>query len=89
MRTPVPAVLSVQSLIDLRGDGLDLSSQFVLDSIKVVSILEGNHVDSETEMSETARSADSVEVSFRVLGEVEVDDHIDRLDIDTSGEEIR
>lgn len=29
-----------------------------------------------------------MQVSFSVLGEVEVDDHIDGLDIDSSGEKI-
>lgn len=29
-----------------------------------------------------------MEVSLSVLGEVEVDDHVDSLDVDTSGEEI-
>ena len=39
-------------------------------------------------MSETTRSTDSVEICLGILWEVEVDDHIDGLNIDTSSEEI-
>lgn len=40
-------------------------------------------------MTITAATTDTMEIRLRVLGEVKVDDNIDRLDIDTSREEIR
>lgn len=40
-------------------------------------------------MSETSRSSDSVQVGLSHLGEVEVDDNVDGLDVDTSGEQVR
>jgi hypothetical protein len=39
-------------------------------------------------MSETATSTDSMEISFCVFGEIEIDDNVDGLDVDTTGEEI-
>ena len=39
-------------------------------------------------MSEASRSADSVQVGLGDLGEVEVDDHVDGLDVDAPGEEV-
>ena len=40
-------------------------------------------------MTITAGSTDTVQVGLGVLGEVEVDNNVDGLDVDTSGEEIR
>lgn len=39
-------------------------------------------------MTESSGSADSVQVGLGHLWEVEVDDNVDGLDVDTSGEEI-
>lgn len=40
-------------------------------------------------MTKTSRTSDSVQVRFAIFWEVEVDDNIDRLNVDTSCEEIR
>ena len=40
-------------------------------------------------MTESSRSADSMQVGLGVPGEVEVDDHVDRQDVDTTSEDIR
>ena len=40
-------------------------------------------------MSESTGTSDAVKVCFRVLGEIKVNDDIDRLNIDTTGEEVR
>jgi hypothetical protein len=39
-------------------------------------------------MSKAAGSTDSVKIGLRVLGEIKVDDDVDSLDVDTSGEQI-
>lgn len=46
-------------------------------------------INSESEMTKSSGSTDSVEVCLGVLGHVEVDDHVNGKDIDTSGENIR
>ena len=40
-------------------------------------------------MTEASRSADSVQVCFGHLWEIEVDDHVDGLDVNASGEQVR
>ena len=40
-------------------------------------------------MSETATSTNSMEISFCVFREIEIDDNVDCLDVDTASEEIR
>lgn len=39
-------------------------------------------------MSETTRTTNTMQIRLSVLGEVEVDDDIDRLDIDTTGQQV-
>lgn len=40
-------------------------------------------------MSKSAGSSDAVKVGFSILGEVEVDNNVDCLDINTTSQEIR
>jgi len=40
-------------------------------------------------MSKASGTTNSVKVGLRVLGEIKVDDDIDSLNVDTSGEQIR
>ena len=58
------------------GDGLDLCAQLLLDAVQVVPVLVGHKIDAQTKVAKTARSPDSVEVGFGVLGEVKVDHDI-------------
>ena len=51
---------------------------------EVVLIVVGHKVDGDTQVAESTRSANSVQVSLSVLREIEVDDHVHRLDVDTS-----
>jgi len=47
--------------------------QFVFDGEEIVLVVLSNEVDGETEMAETARASDSVQVGLGKLGKVEVD----------------
>ena len=76
----------VKGTIDMLGDGGNLRPELLFDAVKVKTILVRDQVDGETQMTESAGTTDTVKVSFRVLGEIEVDDDIDRLNIDTAGE---
>ena len=79
----------VQTLVDLLWDGLNLSAEFLFNLIQIKSILIGDKVDCETEMSKPTRTADTVKISLRVLREIEIDNDVDGLDIDTTGKEVR
>ena len=86
-----PSVFSsaVEVALDGGGDGSDLGGELGLDAVEVVAVVEGDEVDGEAEVAEAARAADAVEVGLARLGEVEVDDHVDRLDVDPPREEVR
>lgn len=80
---------NVEVLVNLGRDGLDLGSKLLLNLVQVVSVVPVNQVDGNTEMAKSTRSTDSMEIGLGVLGEVEIDDHVDGLDINTSGQQVR
>ena len=51
-------------------------------------VLLGDEVDGEAKVAKTTRTTDSVQIGLWVLGEVEVDYDIHRLDVNTTSEEI-
>ena len=80
---------SVEVLVDILRNGLDLRVQVVLNVKHVVLVVLADKVDSQTQVTEPTRTTDSMQVSVRLPGEIEVDDHVDRDDIDTAGEYVR
>ena len=48
----------------------------------------GNKIDGETEVAESSGTSNSVEVGIRGAREVEVDNDVHGLDVDTSREEV-
>jgi hypothetical protein len=78
----------VKTFVNLLRDWLNLGTELLLDPVQVKTVLVGYKVDGEAEVSETSRSANSMEVCLRVLGKIKIDDDVDGLDIDTAGKEI-
>lgn len=78
----------VEVLVDILRDALDLGVQLIFDGEQVVLVILRDEVDGNTKMTESTRSSDSMEVGLSVLGEIEVDDDVNGLDIDTSCENI-
>jgi hypothetical protein len=56
--------------------------------VQVEPVFPIDQVDSQTQMSKSTRATDAVKVSFGVLWEIKVDDNIDGLDINTTGQQI-
>ena len=79
---------SVQVLIDVLGNWLNLRAQLVLNLEHVVLVVFGNKIDGETEVAESSGTSNSVEVGIRGAGEVEVDNDVHGLDVDASREEV-
>ena len=70
------------------GNRLDLGTELLLNLIQVEPVFIGDEVDGETKVTETSRTANTVEIRLGVLGEVEVNDDVHCLDIYTTSEEI-
>ncbi len=94
LRCRLPVITSsvrryVKGTINGVRNGLNFRPQFLLDPVQVEPVLVCDKVDGKTEVSETPTTADTVKIRFRILREVEVDDDVDGLDIDTTGEKVR
>ncbi|KAI6768851.1 hypothetical protein HG531_011040 [Fusarium graminearum] len=77
-----------EALVDAGGDGLNFGAEVSLNVVKVEAIVPVDQVNSQTKVTVTAGSTDTVEVSLGVLGEIKVDDNVDGLNVDTTGEQI-
>jgi hypothetical protein len=73
----------------MAGDWLDLRLQFHLNTAKVVSVFECDEVHRKTAMAVTSRASNAMQISFGIARKVEIDDHIDRLDVNAAREQIR
>jgi len=78
----------VQGFVDAGRDGLDFSAEFLLDTVEVVSVVIGDQVDGEAQVSEASGAPHSVQIRLGVSREVKVDDHVHGLNVDTAGEEV-
>lgn len=82
-------LVHVEVLLNSLWDRLNLSTQLLFNSIQVEPVLPVDQVDGQTEMSETSRPTNTVQVGFGILGKVKVDDNVDSLDVYTTGQKIR
>lgn len=82
-------IVSVELLVDGLWNGCNLGTELLLDSVEVEAIIPINQVDGQSQMSETSRSTDAMEISLRILGKIEIDDHVHSLNVDTASKKIR
>jgi hypothetical protein len=87
-RNRLGVFVDIETLVDAGGDGVNLGAKISFDVVKVEAVVPVDQVNSQTKVAITTRSTNTVKVGLGVLGEVKVDDNIDSLDIDTTGEEI-
>ena len=53
---------NIKALVDMLRDWLNLRAQLILNTVEVEPVLVSHEVDSETKMSETSRSANTVKI---------------------------
>ena len=80
---------NIKSSINCLGDRLDFRSELLLNLIQIETILVGNKVNSQTQMSKSTRTTNAMKVSFAVFWEIKVNDNVYCLNIDTTSKEIR
>ncbi len=88
-RNRLGILVHVQALVNGVGNRLDLGAQVALDIVQVEAIVPVDQVDGQAEVAIPARATNTVKVRLGVLGEIEVDDDVHGLDINTTGEKIR
>jgi len=79
----------VKGTIDVLRDGGNLRPKLLLDTVEVETVFVSHQVDGDTQMSEPTGTTDTVKICFRILGEIKVDDDVNRLNINTTSEEVR
>lgn len=82
-------LVNVEALVNRLRNGLDFGTEVSLDIVQVESVIPVDQVNSQTKVAITTRSTNTMKIGLGILGEVKVDDNVDRLDIDTTGEKIR
>jgi hypothetical protein len=87
-RNILRGVVHVELLVDILGDRLDFCAELLFNLVQIEPILPVNEVDSKTQVSKSTRATNTVEVGFSILREVEVDDNIDCLNIDTASQQV-
>lgn len=85
----VRRIIDIEFLVDVLWNRLDFCSQFLLNLIQIEAIVPVDKVDCKTQVPKTSRAADSVKVGLSIFGEIEVNDNIDSLDINTASQQIR
>ena len=88
-RDVLRSVSNVELLVDRSRNGLNFSSQFLLDLVEVEAVIPVDEVDSKTKVTKSARTTNTMKVGLSVLGEVKIDNYVDSLDIDTASQEVR
>jgi hypothetical protein len=78
------SIIDVKVLLNHLGNRLNLGAQLLLDSIEVEPVFPVDQVYSQTKMSKTTRTTNTMQISLGILREVKVDDDIDSLDIYTT-----
>jgi len=78
----------IQRFVDVPRDRFNLRAEFSLNSVEGESVVVGDQVDGNTKMPKPSTPSDPVKVGLCHLGEVEVDDHVDSLDVYSAREEV-
>ena len=79
---------SVEILIDILRNWLDLSLQVILDIEHVVLVIFTDEVDRDTQVAESSGTTNPMEIGVRLAREVKVDNNVDGDDVDTTGKDI-
>lgn len=68
---------------------LNFCAQFLFDLVKSESVIICDEINCDTQMTESARSTNTMQISFGHLWEVKIDDHVDSLNVNTTREQVR
>lgn len=82
-------IINIELLVDSLWYWVDLSSKLLFDLVEVETVIPVDQVDSQAKMAESTRAPNAMEICLGILREIEVDNHVDGLDINTASEQIR
>lgn len=68
---------NIEAAVNDRGDGTNFRAQLLLHAAKSMAVLVRDKVDRQSQVAETARTSNAMQVGLAVLWEIKVDDDID------------
>lgn len=80
---------SIEVLVNVLWDRLDLGVQVVLDIEHVALVVLRNEIDRQTKVTKAAGTTNPVQIGVRLARKVEVDNNVDGDDVDAASEHIR
>ena len=80
---------SIEVLVNVLRNRLDLSVQVVLDIEHVALVVFRDEIDRQTKVTEAARTTNPVQIGVRLAREVEIDNNVDGDDVDAASKHIR
>lgn len=69
-------------------NGLDLRLQLLLDLLQREAVFVGDEIDSNAEVTKASRTTNAMQVRLGIAREIEVDNYVDRLNVDTAREQV-
>jgi len=79
----------VETLVNNRGNGLDLCPELLFNLVKIKSIIIRDQVDRQTQVTETTATTNTMKIGLGILREIKIDHHVYSLDINTARQKIR
>jgi len=77
---------NVETLVNVPWDWSDFRAKLLFNSVQSKSVIVSDQVDSNSKVPKPSASANPMEVGLSHLWEVEVDDDVDGLNVNTPGE---
>lgn len=78
----------IETTVNLGRDGTDLRSQILLNHPQRMAIIICDQIHRQSQVTETSRPSNTVQVCFGILGEIKVDDDVHTLNVNTAREEV-
>lgn len=82
-------IVNIELLVDGLWYWLNLGSKLLFNLVEIETVIPVNQVDSQAKVAESTRASNAMEICLGILREIEVDNHVDGLYINTASEQIR
>lgn len=82
-------IVDIEFLVDSLRNWLNFGAKLLFDFVKIEPVIPVDQVDSQAKMAESTRASNAMEICLGILREIEINNHVDSLYINTSSEQVR
>lgn len=87
-RNVLRRIVSIKFLVNRLRDWTNLRAELLLNFVQIKSIIPVDQVNSHTQVPVSSRTTDAMKISLCILWKIEIDDHVDRLNVYTSSQKV-